>query len=371
MNEPPAAPGMVLGILGGGQLGRMLALAAADLGLSCHVYCPDPQAPAFAVAAARTIAPYDDEASLAAFAAAVDLVTFEFENIPAAALRFLARLVPVAPGRRSLEVSQDRQAEKELIAGLGIAVPPFAPVTARADLYTALARIGRPAILKARRLGYDGKAQAPIAHGDDPLSAWRAIGEAPAILEARVRFRQEISVVLARAADGAIRAYDIAGNRHADGILVETRVPAAIPAEIAVEAVAAAGRIAAALDHVGVLAVEMFVPADGGDRLLVNEIAPRVHNSGHWTMDAARTSQFEQHVRAICGWPLGDAGRHADVAMTNLIGNDVAAWRELLAEPGARLHLYGKGEVRPGRKMGHVNRLSPLRKSSPANATRG
>jgi 5-(carboxyamino)imidazole ribonucleotide synthase len=363
MAAMPVKPGMVVGILGGGQLGRMLSLAAAELGLSTHIYCPDPRSPAFAVAAARTVAPFDDEGALAAFASAVDVVTFEFENIPAATLHHLAERLPTAPGVRSLEVAQDRIAEKELLVSLDIPVPTFAAVDSRADLYSGVARTGRPAILKIRRLGYDGKGQAAIRSGDDLLSAWRAIGEAPAIVETLVPFEREISVVLARSRDGATRAWDIPENRHAAGILAESRVPANVTPELAAEAVSIAEKVAAALDHVGVLAVEMFVVPEGdGRRLLVNEIAPRVHNSGHWTTDAAQTSQFEQHIRAICGWPLGDSDRYSDVTMTNLIGDEIGAWPSILAEPGARLHLYGKAEARPGRKMGHVNRLRPARK---------
>ncbi len=364
MREPLVAPGMVVGILGGGQLGRMLAVAAAELSLSCHVYCPDPDSPAFAVAAARTIAPYDDEAALADFAAGVDVVTYEFENIPAATVAFLAARAAVLPGARSLAVSQDRLFEKQLMAELGIAVPAFAPVAALPDLYSALARTGRPAILKTRRLGYDGKGQAVIRPGDDPALAWRAVGRVPAILEAFVPFTREVSVVLARARDGDMRAFDVTENRHKAGILDTSTLPAALTPLAAARAVAFAEQIAIALDHVGVLAVEMFVIGDGDDaRLVVNEIAPRVHNSGHWTADAAATSQFEQHIRAICGWPLGDNERHSDVVMQNLIGDDVARWRDLAAEPGARLHLYGKREIRPGRKMGHVNRVTPAAKS--------
>jgi 5-(carboxyamino)imidazole ribonucleotide synthase len=363
MTTPPVSPGMTIGILGGGQLGRMLALAAADLGLACHIYCPDQRSAAFAVAAARTVAPYDDEAALAAFAEAVDVVTYEFENIPAATLQALHGRVPVFPDTRSLEVSQDRIAEKELMVSLGIPVPVFAEVNSRAELYSGVAKAGRPAILKTRRLGYDGKGQAAIRSGDDLLTAWRAIGEAPAIVEALVPFEREISVILARGRDGTTRAYDIPENRHDGGILAESTVPAKVTPEAAAEAVAIAEKIATALGHVGVLAVEMFVVADAaGHRLLVNEIAPRVHNSGHWTSDAALTSQFEQHVRAIAGWPLGDTGRHSDVTMVNLVGDQVAAWPEILREPGARLHLYGKSEVRPGRKMGHVNRVRPAAK---------
>jgi 5-(carboxyamino)imidazole ribonucleotide synthase len=269
----------------------------------------------------------------------------------------------VLPGTRSLSISQDRLLEKQLMVELGIPVPNFAPVAALSDIYSALARTGRPAMLKTRRLGYDGKGQAAIRAGDDPVAAWRAIGEAPAILEALVPFSREISVVLARGRDGTIRAFDICENRHKAGILDTTTVPADVTPALAARAVAAAKSIAVALDHVGVLAVEMFVLGDGAEAALsVNEIAPRVHNSGHWTSDSAATSQFEQHLRAICGWPLGSTERRSEVVMTNLIGDDAGRWREIAAEPGARLHLYGKAEARPGRKMGHVNRLTPRTK---------
>lgn len=357
-------PGSVIGILGGGQLGRMLAMAAADLGFSCHVYCPDRESPAFAVAAHHMAEAYDDEAALAAFAAAVDLITFEFENVPAATAAFLAARTPLVPNGRSLAVAQDRLAEKEFLQHLGIPLPAFAPVDEASDIHAALKRTGRPSILKTRRLGYDGKGQVRIGPGDDPPAAWRAIGRVPAVLEAFVPFEREVSVVLARGRDGAMRAYDICENRHAGGILAETRVPAYISPETAADAVAIAEKIAVALDYVGVLAVEMFVmPAKGGGPpILVNEIAPRVHNSGHWTLDAAVTSQFTQHIRAIAGWPLGDAERLADAVMVNLIGADVEKWPSFLAEPGAKLHLYGKAEARPGRKMGHVTRIVPATK---------
>ena len=351
---------MTVGILGGGQLGRMLALAAAELGLNCHIYCPEAGSPAFAVAAAHTAAAYDDEAALAAFAAAVDVVTLEFENIPLETLRFLSERVAVAPGVKSLAVAQDRLSEKDLMGELGIAVPAYAEVSSRQDIYSALAKTGRPAILKTRRLGYDGKGQAVIRPGDDLATVWRSIGEAPAILEAFVAFEREISVVIARATDGTMRAYDICENRHVNGILAETTVPAGVTPALAAEAVAMAEKIAEAVDHVGVLAVEMFV-APGGV-LMVNEIAPRVHNSGHWTEDGCLASQFEQHIRAIAGWPLAGTERHSDVTMENLLGDDVGRWAEILAEPGARLHLYGKAEARPGRKMGHVNRIRPAKK---------
>jgi 5-(carboxyamino)imidazole ribonucleotide synthase len=359
MNEAlPLRPGMTIGILGGGQLGRMLSLAAAELGFPCHVYCPDPDSPAFAVCARHTIAAYDDRDALAAFAGSVAVVTFEFENVPAATARFLAERVPLLPNARALEIAQDRLAEKTLMNELGIQVAAFAEVNALADIYSAMAKTGRPAVLKTRRMGYDGKGQAVIGNGDDPVPAWRAIGEQPAVLEAFVPFEREISIILARGRDGATRAFDPTENEHRAGILARSSVPATGSAEIAAEAKGIAERIAAALDFVGVLAVEMFVLEPGSEhRILVNEIAPRVHNSGHWTQDGCLVSQFEQHIRAVAGWPLGDPTRHSDVTMTNLIGDDIEAWATIAAEPAARLHLYGKLESRPGRKMGHVNRI--------------
>jgi 5-(carboxyamino)imidazole ribonucleotide synthase len=359
MNElPPVQPGMIIGILGGGQLGRMLALAAAELGLSCHIFCPDEESPAFAVAARHTIAAYDDETALTAFADSVSVATFEFENVPAATAHFLAPRVALLPGPRALEVAQDRLAEKNLMDELAIPVAPYAEVNSLADIATGLAKTGRPAVLKTRRLGYDGKGQAIIRDGDDPATAWRAIGEQPAVLEAFVPFTQEISIVLGRGRDGETRAYDLASNEHVAGILARSSVPANVSKKVAAEANAIGERIAKALDYVGVLAVEMFLLGeDARPRLLVNEIAPRVHNSGHWTQDGCLISQFEQHIRAIAGWRLGDPARHSNVVMTNLIGDDAERWEAIAAEPGARLHLYEKTEIRSGRKMGHVNRI--------------
>jgi 5-(carboxyamino)imidazole ribonucleotide synthase len=357
-SSPRLSPGMIVGILGGGQLGRMLATAAAEIGLSTHIFCPDTRSPAFAVSAARTVAPYEDEQALAAFAAAVDVVTYEFENVPVSTAHFLAERVPVWPDPQVLGVAQDRLAEKELMVSLGIPVPAFSAISSQTDIYSGLARTGRPAILKTRRMGYDGKGQVVIRPGDDLVAAWRSMGEVPSILEAMIPFEREISVILARGKDGISRAFDISENRHVNGILAETTLPARVTPEVADEALAIAETIAESLNYVGVLAVEMFVQPEGvSPRVLVNEIAPRVHNSGHWTSDAALTSQFEQHIRAVCGWPLGAADRHSDVIMENLIGDDVARWQEILREPGARLHLYGKAEARPGRKMGHVNRV--------------
>jgi len=353
-------PGSTLGILGGGQLGRMIALAAAELGLRTHVYCPDEHSPAFDVCAERTLAAYEDESALIRFAEAVDVITYEFENVPGAAAAILSDHAPLAPNAKSLAVSQDRLLEKSFVHGLGIPVAPFAEVSNEAELAEGLRRIGRPSVLKTRRFGYDGKGQAMIRPETDPAAAWAAVGRAPSILEGFVPFEREVSVVAARTASGAFAAYDLCANEHRNHILDTTRVPAGVAAATERQAIATARTIADALDYVGVLAVEMFlVTGDGGERLVVNEIAPRVHNSGHWTLGGAVTSQFEQHVRAVCGWPLGETARLGRVEMQNLIGSDADAWRRILAEPGARLHLYGKAEARAGRKMGHVTRIFP------------
>ena len=352
-------PGSVIGILGGGQLGRMLALAAAGLGYRCHVYCPEGDAPAVDVAARATRAGWDDRAALDAFARAVDAVTLEFENVPVEAVERIAATVPVRPSARALAVSQDRVREKTFLNGIGIATARFAAAASAPDLRRAMAETGLPAILKTARLGYDGKGQQTLRAGCDPEAAWRALGAGRAILEARVDFERELSVVLARGLDGGIAAFDTVENRHENGILRTSRVPARIPPGLHGELRSIAGRIALALDYVGVLAVEFFLARDGS--VLVNEIAPRVHNSGHWTLDACAASQFEQAVRAVCGLPLADPGRHRDAAMTNILGAEIEDWPHVLAEPGACLHLYGKAEPRPGRKMGHVTRLSPLR----------
>ncbi len=356
----PIAPGGTIGILGGGQLGRMIATAAAGLGLKTHVFCPDPDSPAFDVCALHTVAAYEDEAALARFATLVDVVTYEFENVPALTAEIVAALAPLRPGALALATAQDRLAEKTFVNALGIATAPFRAVASPADLASAMAALGLPAILKTRRFGYDGKGQVRMAAGDDPEAAFAAVGGAPAILEGFVPFAQEISVVAARGPDGGFAAYDPCWNEHRDGILDVTRLPSGLPKTVEARAVAAARRIADALDYVGVLAVEMFVVGHGEEAgLVVNELAPRVHNSGHWTIEGAECSQFEQHVRAICGWPLGSPRRLGQVAMTNLIGPDVEAWRGILAEPGAHLHHYGKAGARPGRKMGHVTRVTP------------
>ncbi len=358
----PLAPGQTVGILGGGQLGRMLAMAAAQLGLKTHIYAPEADSPAFAVSAAHTVGHYGDAAALSRFASAVDVVTFEFENVPAEALGVLAPLRPVRPGRLTLELTQDRVQEKEFVRGLGILTAPFAAVDDAAGLARAVGLLGRPAILKTRRFGYDGKGQAIVRDDSDLPSLFDSLGR-PAVLEGLVPFSRELSVVAARGLDGDFRAYDPCENVHEHGILSATTLPASVRPATAEAAVGMARAIADALDHVGVLTVELFVVPDpetpGGERLVVNEIAPRVHNSGHWTLGGAVTSQFEQHIRAVCGWPLGSTLRLGPIVMRNLIGAAADDWRAILAEEGASLHLYGKAEARPGRKMGHVTRIGP------------
>lgn len=350
-------PGATIGILGGGQLGRMLALAGARLGLKAHILAPEPDSPAFAVAAACTVASYGDEAALSAFAASIDCATYEFENVPAEAVDFLEARLPVRPGSKALRMAQDRVAEKRLAAGIGARTVAFAEIDDVHDIVRSLEAVGLPAILKTRRFGYDGKGQAKLSEAAGAAAAHAAIGGMPAILESLVAFDRELSVVAARGADGLFSAFEPTENEHRDHILHRSFVPARISRLLAAEALAITQRIGEALGHVGVFAVEFFAL---GDIPYVNEIAPRVHNSGHWTLDGAETSQFEQHMRAVAGWPLGATGRLAPhVVMTNLIGDEADAWASLLAEPGARLHLYGKAQARLGRKMGHVTRLSP------------
>ncbi len=357
----PLPPGSIIGILGGGQLGRMTALAAAPLGYRCHIYCPEAGVPATQVCDRATIAAYDDAEALAAFAQAVDVVTYEFENVPAATAEVLARNVLLRPRPEVLAICQDRLKEKDFLRAIGIATAAYAPAADTRALGRAVAEIGRPAILKSVRMGYDGKGQVPLRSGTDLGEAWAemagSIPDASGIVERRVEFTMEISVVVARGVGGDLAAYVPVENRHESHILAQTIAPAPISAKLRGEAGAIARRIVEALDFVGVMGVEMFVTEDG--HILVNELAPRPHNSGHWTLDACATSQFEQHVRAVVGLPLGDCERHSDATMKNLIGSDVEAWQELAGEPQAHLHLYGKGAPRPGRKMGHVTRLSP------------
>ena len=350
----PLQPGSVIGILGGGQLGRMLSMAAARLGLRCHIFEPAANPPAGQVAEAVTTAPYDDADALRAFASAVDVITYEFENIPTAALDLLESLRPIRPGREALRVSQDRLTEKTWLADLGLKTAPFADIPDRAALEEALKRTGTPAILKTRRFGYDGKGQVKIDDDAQAAEALAALQGAPAILEGFVPFTAEISVIAARGLDGRVAAYDPGQNVHRDGILRTTTVPAQLSTAQRTDAVLLAGRILNALDYVGVMGVELFVTPIG---LVVNEIAPRVHNSGHWTQAGCAVDQFEQHIRAVAGLPLGDGQRHADVEMENLIGHDMDRLPDLLSAADTQIHLYGKADTRPGRKMGHVNRI--------------
>ncbi|MGB6924130.1 MAG: 5-(carboxyamino)imidazole ribonucleotide synthase [Methyloceanibacter sp.] len=352
-------PGSTIGILGGGQLARMLALAAARLGLNAHIYADEPNAPAFTVAASATVGAFDDESALGAFAGSVDVVTCEFENVPARALDIAGAHAPVHPPAKAFAITQDRLAEKDFLRQLGIATADYAAVNDERSLGEALGRVKLPGILKTRRFGYDGKGQALIRTEAEAAAALKELRGQPALLERLVAFDREVSIVALRGQDGDLHFYDPAENVHQDGILAISRVPARLHADAVFEARRIAGAIAQALGHVGVLCVEMFERDTEAPHLLVNEIAPRVHNSGHWTIDACLVSQFENHIRAIAGWPLGDTARHSDAMMTNLIGADVERWRELAAEEGTALHLYGKEEARPGRKMGHATRLSP------------
>jgi len=347
-------PGAVIGILGGGQLGRMLSVAAARLGFRCHVYEPGATPPASHVAWATTTAAYEDTVALDAFARSVDVVTYEFENVPTSALDRIEAQAPIRPGRRALAVSQDRLTEKEFLAGIGLATAPFATVGTGETLTVALAAIGAPAILKTRRFGYDGKGQVRIAVPGEAAQALAALKGAPAILEGFVDFSREVSVIAARGVDGSVACFDPGENVHEGGILRTTTIPARLTPAQRSDAVLIAARILNALDYVGVMGVELFVTPGG---LVVNEFAPRVHNSGHWTQTGCVIDQFEQHIRAVAGWPLGDGTRHSNVVMENLIGDDVLKVPEIAAT-GTAIHLYGKDEAREGRKMGHVNRIT-------------
>lgn len=351
----PLPQGSVIGILGGGQLGRMLSVAASRLGYKTCIYEPGADCPASHVAHCHVQKPYDDEAALRAFADAVDIITYEFENIPASALDLLEGLRPVRPGRKALKVSQDRLVEKGFLANLGLATAPFAAVDDAEDLAEGLSEIGFPAILKTRRFGYDGKGQVRIDAAGDAEQALADMAGQPAILEGFVDFSHEVSVIGARGLDGAVACFDPGENVHRGGILRTTTVPARLGAAQRADAVLLAGQILNKLDYVGVMGVELFVTGPG---LVVNEIAPRVHNSGHWTQSGCAIDQFEQHIRAVAGWPLGDGARHADVVMENIIGADMDRVPQIAREANASLHLYGKAEVKPGRKMGHVNRVT-------------
>lgn len=349
------APGATIGILGGGQLGRMLSVAASRLGFKTHIFEPGTTPPAGHVADRVTTAPYEDLDALRAFAQSVDVITYEFENVPTASLDALEAIRPIRPNRRALATSQDRIVEKDFLTGLGLTTAPYAKVTDQASLDAAIAQIGLPAILKTTRLGYDGKGQARIMTPDDAAAALAAMHGAEAVLEGFVTFSHEVSVIAARGVDGSVSCYDPGENIHRDGILHTTTLPAKLTASRRSDAVLIAARILNALDYVGVMGVELFVTAQG---LLVNEIAPRVHNSGHWTQAGCAVDQFEQHIRAITGWPLGDGSRYADVVMENLIGDDVLRLPDLAKQRNTQIHLYGKADVKVGRKMGHINRIT-------------
>jgi len=355
MSNAPLPTGSTIGIIGGGQLGRMLSVAASRLGFKSHIFEPGANPPAAQVADVVTTAGYDDAAALKAFAESVDVITYEFENIPTEALDIVEAIRPVRPCREALRVSQDRLVEKAFLTDLGLKTAPFAAVDDAEDLAEAIAAIGLPAILKTRRFGYDGKGQARIMTADDAEQALADMAGAPSILEGFVDFSHEVSVIAARGVDGEVACFDPGENVHKDGILSTTTVPARLTASQRTDAVLLAAQILNRLKYVGVMGVELFVTPKG---LIVNEIAPRVHNSGHWTQNGCAVDQFEQHIRAVTGWPLGDGGRHSDVVMENLIGDDMDRVPEIAKEPNAALHLYGKAEVKVGRKMGHVNRVT-------------
>lgn len=350
-------PGSVVGILGGGQLGRMTAMAAARLGYRVHTFCPDRNSPASHVSWHNTVAAYDNKSALKAFAESVDVVTFEFENIPSATTDYLAALKPTRPKPNVLYLTQERLREKRFLASVNVPTTKFLDVGRQEALESAVKALGRPAILKSAEFGYDGKGQVRIDGDMDLFEAWVKMGGEVGILEAYVDFVREISVIVARGPDGSTAIYQPVENQHKNHILDVTLVPARVSQAVAGRAEAIARHIATELELVGLLAVEMFVTHN--DEVLVNELAPRPHNSGHWTIDGCVTSQFEQFVRAVCGLPLGSTERHSDAVMKNLIGDDVNGWRELLNDPAVKLHLYGKEEARPGRKMGHYTRLSP------------
>lgn len=347
--------GSTIGILGGGQLGRMLSVAASRLGFITHIYEPSPLPPAGQVAQTVTTADYEDENALHAFGKAVDVITYEFENIPTSALDVLETYKAIYPARNALSISQDRLLEKQFLQGLGLQTAPFSPVENSATLSDALRHIGAPSILKTRRFGYDGKGQIRLSHTDQGAKAWQHLQQSPCVLEGFVDFEREISVIGTRNQAGQVVCYDPGENLHKDGILHSTTIPASISRAQKHDAVLLTGKILNALEYVGTIGVELFVTAQA---MVVNEFAPRVHNSGHWTQDACVIDQFEQHIRAITGWPLGDAQRHSDVVMQNVLGDAIGDWDALSAKSDIALHLYGKAEVKAGRKMGHYNRLS-------------
>jgi 5-(carboxyamino)imidazole ribonucleotide synthase len=362
MRHEPLQPGTTIGIFGGGQLGRLLGIAAAKLGFRTAIYAPEEDSPAFQVASQRWQAPYNDEVALTAFAKACGVITFEFENVPASALEIAACHAPVRPGAQAAAVTQDRIAEKRFLLGLGLPVAPQAIVETASDLPAAFEFLGRArrAILKRSREGYDGKAQQRVSSPDALKTAFESFA-GPCVLEQMLDFAAEISVIGVRSQDGQVSCYDCPENNHGGGILRTSTVPAGCAEAQQSAAKAMAAQIAGALGYCGVFAVEFFVmPQGSAEPLIVNEIAPRVHNSGHWTLDACTISQFENHIRAIAGWPIGSVARHSDAVMTNLLGEDVLRWQDILqGGPGLSLYLYGKSEVRGGRKLGHVTQISP------------
>lgn len=350
--EKVLEPGSIIGILGGGQLGRMLAVAASRLGLITHIYAPEADCPAALAAQHVSVGAFDDVERILEFSKSCDAVTYEFENVPALSAKTAASVTPLRPGARALDVSQDRLAEKSFLrAQLGLDVAGFEDVGNVHDLRRAVKRLGLPCVLKTRRFGYDGKGQVILRNESEIDAAWKALAPAPCILEAFIPFVREVSTVAARGIDGQIAAYPLTENVHENHILHTSSAPAQKDDGSAAKM---ASQILEQLDYVGVMGVEFFQMADG--KLIVNEIAPRVHNSGHWTQNAGCTDQFEQHIRAVAGWPLGDARPRHGVVMTNLIGDDVKHWRHFAAQPGTHIHLYGKTAIRPGRKMGHINR---------------
>ncbi|MGB7204503.1 MAG: 5-(carboxyamino)imidazole ribonucleotide synthase [Anderseniella sp.] len=354
----PLQRGQTIGILGGGQLGRMLAMAAAKLGFKTHIFAPSGDNPAFEVADARTEAAFNDKPALLAFAQACQVVTYEWENVPVDVCDLIQQTTPVYPTANVLRITQDRIAEKTFISGLGLAVPDFHPAGSLQELEEATSHIGRPAVLKTRRFGYDGKGQTRIHEDTDLAEAWSAIGHQPAIVEAFIPFEREVSVIAARGLDGSVACYDLPENAHENGILRSSTLPSRIKTDTAAQARDMASKLLEALNYVGVMGLELFVVnKNGNETLVVNEIAPRVHNSGHWTEAACHVSQFEQHIRTIAGWPLGDTRRHSDCVMENLLGDEILACRDLAGLSGTVVHDYGKAESRTGRKMGHVTRL--------------
>lgn len=348
----PLPQGAIIGILGGGQLGRMLSVAAARLGFRTHIFEPGTNPPAGHVADHVTTAAYEDEAALRAFGESVDVITYEFENVPTSALDLLGALAPIHPGREALRISQDRITEKDFLNGLGLSVAPYAAVDDATSMQAAIEQVGVPSILKTRRFGYDGKGQARLMSAADADKVLADMAGAPSVLEGFIDFSCEISVIAARSPSGEVACYDPGENVHEGGILRKTTVPANVKSALRMDAVLLAARILNELNYVGVMGVELFVTQAG---LVVNEIAPRVHNSGHWTQNGCTVDQFEQHIRAIAGWPLGNGQRHSDVVMENLIGDDMDRVPTLATQAETALHLYGKADVKAGRKMGHVN----------------